>query len=150
MKWRLKVSFRNMKSSATIEDWILEEADKLDTFYDQILGCRVAVEVPHRHHRKGSVYHIRINLTVPGKEIVVAREPSLASEARQLGETEAAKHLELNIPHKNLHQAIKDAFKVAGRRLKEYADCQRGEVKTHLAPAGVDAREVAHEQVAVH
>ena len=60
----LQVTFRNMKSSPTVEEWIREEASKLETFYSQIMGCRVAVEVPHRHHVKGSPYHVRIDLTL--------------------------------------------------------------------------------------
>lgn len=46
----------------------------------------MAVKLPHRHHKKGSPYHIRIDLTVPRGEIVVKREPSLDARARQLGE----------------------------------------------------------------
>jgi cold shock CspA family protein len=97
------------------------------------MRCRVAIEVPHRHHRKGSPYHIRIDLTVPGEEIVVKREPSLRHRARQLGETEIKKQLEMKTPHKNLRVAINDAFRAAGRRLQDYARRQRGDVKSHPA-----------------
>src|SRR5271169_1871362 len=71
----LQITFRNMKHSAEVEDWIREEAGKLETFNHRIIGCRVAIEVPHRHHRKGKPLHIRIDLTLPGKEIVIKREP---------------------------------------------------------------------------
>jgi cold shock CspA family protein len=131
MQCPLQITFRNMKPSETIEEWIRAEADKLDSFYNRVMGCRVAIEVPHRHRRKGSPYHIRIDLTVPGEEIVVRREPSLRHRARQLGETEVQKHLELKTPHKNLRLAINDAFKAAGRRLQDYARRQRGDVKSH-------------------
>jgi cold shock CspA family protein/ribosome-associated translation inhibitor RaiA len=131
MQSPLQITFRNMTPSATIEEWIRDEADKLDSFYNRVMGCRVAIEVPHRHHRKGSPYHIRIDLTVPGEEIVVKREPSLSHRARQLGETEIEKHLEVKTPHKNLRVAINDAFKAAGRRLQDYARRQRGDIKSH-------------------
>jgi cold shock CspA family protein len=126
-----QITFRNMTPSATVEEWIRDEADKLDTFYSRVMGCRVAIEVPHRHHRKGSPYHIRIDLTVPGEEIVVKREPSLSQRARQSGETGIKKHLEVKTPHKNLRVAINDAFRAAGRRLQDYARRQRGDVKSH-------------------
>jgi cold shock CspA family protein/ribosome-associated translation inhibitor RaiA len=130
MKSQLQITFRNMKPSTEIEKWIRAEAAKLDTFYSQVMGCRVAIEVPHRHHRKGSPYHIRIDLTVPRGEIVVKREPSLSARARHLGEGEIRKQAEVKIPHKQLRQAIDDAFKAAGRRLQDYARRQRGDIKS--------------------
>jgi len=86
MKAQLLITFRNMKQLTEIKKWIRDEAAKLDTFYSQVMGCRVAVEVPHRHHRKGSPYRIRIDLTVPRGEIVVKREPNLNARARHFGE----------------------------------------------------------------
>ena len=134
MKSQMQITYRNLKPSEEIEGWILAEAAKLESLYSQLMGCRVAVEVPHRHHRKGSPYHIRIDLTVPQGEIVVKREPSLNARARQLGEREIKKNSEVKIPHKNLRQAINDAFKAAGRRLQDYARRQRGDIKTHARP----------------
>jgi len=130
MKSQMQITFRNMKRSEEIEGWIHAEAAKLETLYSRLMGCRVAVEVPHRHHRKGSPYHIRIDLTVPRGEIVVKREPSLSARARQLGEREIKKQAEVKIPHKQLRQAINDAFKAAGRRLQDYARRQRGDIKS--------------------
>lgn len=133
MKLPLQITIRNVKPSETVEEWIRAEAAKLETFCNQIMDCRVAVEVPHRHHRKGSPYHICIHLMLPGGKIVVKREPSLSSRVRQLGEAGIKKHLELKTPHKNLRMAINDAFKAAGRRLQDYARRQRGDVKSHEA-----------------
>jgi cold shock CspA family protein len=132
MKWSLQITYRNVMPSATIEDWIREEAEKLDTFYHHIVACRVAIHVPHRHHRKGSLYHIRIDLQVPGGEIVVNREPALASEARALKYPAATKHFELHPLMKDLRLAIKSAFRIAARRVQDYARKQRGEVKQHV------------------
>jgi len=131
VKLPVQITFRNMDRSEAIEEWIRAEAAKLDTFYNRIMRCRVAIEVPHRHHRKGSSYHLRIDLTVPGEEIVVKRQPSLSHRVQQLGETEIKKHLELATPHKNLRLAINDAFKAASRQLQDYARRQRGDVKSH-------------------
>jgi cold shock CspA family protein len=130
MKSELQITYRNMKPSTEVEKWIRAEAAKLDTLYSRVMGCRVAVEVPHRHHRKGSPYHIRIDLTMPGGEIVVKREPSLNARARHLGEPEIKKQTEVKVPHKQLRQAINDAFRAAGRRLQDYARRQRGDIKS--------------------
>jgi cold shock CspA family protein len=125
----LQITFRNMKPVPDAELWIRSEVAKLGSFYPRIMGCRVAVESPHLHHRSGSEFHVRIDLTVPGGELVVKHEPTLRTRARQLGETEVKKRLEVRTPHKHLRQAINSAFKTAVRRLEDYARKQRGDVK---------------------
>lgn len=131
MNLPLQVTFRNMPSSSDAEKWIQAEVDNLETFYTRLMGCRVMIEVPHAHHRKGAPYHVRIDLTVPGGEIIVKREPSLSKVPRQHGELELRKGLELDARHKDLRIAIRDAFRAAGRRLADYARKQDGRVKTH-------------------
>jgi cold shock CspA family protein len=120
-----------MDSSAEAEEWIRKEGTKLDEFYNRIMACRVVVELPSHHRKFGSLYHVRIDLTVPGGELVVKREPSLHRSVQQIGEKRFTKHLEVKVPHRELRQAIDDAFKEMGRRLQDYARCQRGDVKTH-------------------
>lgn len=131
MRSPLQITFRNLKPSASIQEWIRIEVDKLDSFYNHVMGCRVTIEMPHRHRKKGSSYRIRIDLMVPGEEIVVKREPSLRQRAKQLGETGIKKHLETKTPQKDLRVAINDAFKAASRQLRDYARRQRGDVKSH-------------------
>jgi cold shock CspA family protein len=131
MRWPLQITYRRVKPTAEIEEWIRDEAEKLDIFYNQVMACRVMVEIPHRHRRKGDFYHVRIDVKVPGGEIVVNREPSRASDIRHLGEGASSKHLELEAPHKNPRLAIKSAFRTVERRLQDYARCQRGDIKVH-------------------
>jgi cold shock CspA family protein len=131
MKLPLQITFHNMESSELAKEWVRGEAEKLDTFYDRIMSCRVALELLHRHQQKGNPFHVRIELVLPGKEIVVKREPGLGSRARQLLQGELTKKLEVESPHKDLRFAITEAFKAAGRRLQDYARRQRGLVKSH-------------------
>ncbi len=130
MQSQLQITFRNMKPLKETEVWIREAVAKLENLYGQIMGCRVELQLPHNYHKKGGLYHVRIDLTVPGGEIVVKREPSLSSRARHLKEPELKKHAEVNTPHKDLRRAIDDAFKATGRRLQDYARRQRGAVKS--------------------
>jgi len=134
MELPTQITFRNMESSEHVKEWIRSEAGKLETFYQPIMGCRVAVEVPHRHRRKGAAYEVRIDLTLPGGEIVVKRAPTLAHRLRQLRQTEISKQAELDAPRKKLRIAINQAFEAACRRLQEYARKQRREVKRHELP----------------
>ena len=116
MQLPLQITFRNMESSVAIESRVRERASKLDTVCDHIMGCRVVIEAPHRHHHKGKLYHVRIDLTVPQGELVVSREPKD------------------NHAHEDVYVAIRDAFKAAERQLEDYVRRQRGVVKTHESP----------------
>ena len=79
MKNPLQITYRHMEATPAIEENIREKAAKLDTIYEEIMSCRVAVEAPHRHHHKGKSYVVRIDLTVPGGELVINREPISAN-----------------------------------------------------------------------
>jgi cold shock CspA family protein len=62
------------------------------------------------------------------------RSPVYVLEFARQVKIRVAKHSELKTAHKNLRQAIDDAFKAAGRRLQDYARRQRGSVKSHEPP----------------
>ncbi len=129
MKLELQVTFRDMEPSHGIEQAIHEKAAKLDQFYDRIMGCRVVVAAPHRHHHKGRLYNVRIDLTVPGGELVVNRDNSHAAA------------------HHDIHVAIRDAFDAARRQVQDFARRRRGEVKAHSVetPAPVTEQDVSPE-----
>ena len=120
-----QITFRHMKASESVAERIREEAAKLQTYYDRIMSCRVVVYASHQHHQRGNPYHIGIDLGVPGGEIVVGHEPGLRAIARKTGEEKKAKDLEVELSHKDIYVAIRDAFDSARRQLQDYADRQR-------------------------
>ena len=113
MQLPVQISFRGMEPSDAVEAKIRERTAKLDRFFDRIMGCRVVVESPHRRHHQGKLFHVRVDLTVPGGELAVTREP-------------AEHHA-----HEDVFVAIRDAFDAAQRQLEDYARRQRGDLKTH-------------------
>jgi len=117
MQLPLQVQFRDMDASEALEADIREKAQKLDEVYDRITSCRVVVEARHRHHNKGNIYHVRVDVTVPGDEIVVSREP----------------HDDHS--HEDPYVSVRDAFQAARRQLESFARRQRRHVKTHAVPA---------------
>ena len=129
----VQITFRNIPASEAMAARVQEEAEKLNEFYNRITSCRVVIEAPHRHHRLGEQVHVRIELGVPGRELVVRHEPSLHSASQRRGEEEWEKHLEASPQHKDTGVAIRDAFKAARRQLQDYARRQRGQVKAHDA-----------------
>jgi cold shock CspA family protein/ribosome-associated translation inhibitor RaiA len=116
MRLPVQLTFRNMEPSDAVASRIQTLASDLDRFYDRIMSVRVAFEQRHRHHHKGSLFHVRIELVVPGKELVVSSE----------GHDEHA--------HEDPYVAIRDAFDAARRQLQDFARQRRGYEKTHAVP----------------
>jgi cold shock CspA family protein len=131
----LQITFRNVESSAETRDWIEAEVAKLESFYHRIISCHVTLEMFHARRRQGSPYHVRIDLAVPGAEIVIKRDPSLGVRVRQEEGEAVPKKMQIGAPHKDLRQAIDDAFNAASRRLLYYARRQRGGVKLREHPS---------------
>ena len=116
MQIPLEITIRDFPRWEAVEDAIREKAARLEQFCDNITSCRVLVEAPHRSQSKGQLYHVRIDLTVPGREIVVKRDPPQ------------------NTRNEDVYVAVRDAFKAAQRRLQDYVRERRGQVKQHEVP----------------
>lgn len=113
MQLPLKITFRNLDHSDFIETAIREKVAKLERFAQHIISCRVVVDAPHKHRNKGMIYHVKIDFTLPGKEIVVNQ------------------HADEHHAHEDVYVAIRDAFDAARRQLEDFVRQRRGEVKTH-------------------
>lgn len=118
MQIPLQITIRGIEHSDALEIHIREKANKLDEFFDHIMSCRVVVEVPHKHQHQGKQFNVRLDIGVPGGEIVVNRD-----------------HAE------DIYVALRDAFDAAKRQVEDYARKIRGDVKTHqprFRPAASD------------
>ena len=102
-----------MDPSPALEAAVRERVEKLEKFCDEIIGCSVLLESPHKHHHKGNLFHLRIDVTVPGKEIVVRRSP------------------DEHHAHEDAYVALRDAFDSVRRQLEDYARKRRRKVKSH-------------------
>src|SRR6476620_94127 len=103
MQIPLQISFRNMDPSPAIEAVVREKAAKLDRFFERVVSCNVTIEAPHRHHHKGKLYKVRVDVGMPGKKGVHVKE--------------GAK----NKAHEDVYVAIRDAFDAAVRQLEDHA-----------------------------
>jgi hypothetical protein len=72
---------------------------------------------------------VRIDLTVPGAEIIVGHEAALRYTARAGATDRVRKDDERERAHRNAHVAVREAFEAARRRLQDYVRVHRGEVK---------------------
>ncbi len=108
MQTPLQITVRNIEHSDALETRIRDKAQKLEEFCKHIMSCRVVVEAPHKHHHQGKQFNVRIDIGVPGNEIVVNHDH-----------------------HEDVYVALRDAFNAAKRQLEDYARKIRGDVKTH-------------------
>jgi len=131
----IQISFRNIEHSDRIEAQIRKEAAKLDQFYSPITTCRVVVEAPEHRRRYGRQHQVRIDLAVPGGEIVVKNEPALHHSIHE-NEAKTSKELDVATAYKRVDVAIRDAFRIARRQLQGYGQRQRHEVKVHERNGG--------------
>ena len=101
MEVTLQITMRDIPHSDALESHIREKAAKLEKFYPHIMHCRVTVELPHRHHHQGRLFDVRIDITVPGGELVINR-----------------------VVNEDVHIAVRDAFDAAKRQLEDYSHRQ--------------------------
>ncbi|MFP4002847.1 MAG: HPF/RaiA family ribosome-associated protein [Alphaproteobacteria bacterium] len=113
----LEIAFHNMDSSDALEQKIRERVERLNKRYHFINSCHVTVDVPHRNPaEKAREYHVRVEVRVPDKELVVSRDP---------GDIRA---------HFDPYIAVRDAFDAMERQLEQFSQKIRRDVKTHQAP----------------
>jgi putative sigma-54 modulation protein len=99
----VQIVYRDIDRTDAIDAYIRKHLDKLGgTHAGQVTSCRVALEAPHRHKQHGRHYRVRIDMTVPGAELVVDRNPDAGRG------------------HEDAYAAIDDAFDHALRRVVEH------------------------------
>jgi ribosomal subunit interface protein len=114
----VQITFRDMSPSDAVSAHVERRAEKLETFFHRMVKCHVVVEEPHRHSRQGKKFHVEIDMHVPGRELVISKNPDNCKE--------------------DLHVAIDEAFNDAERVLESYARQLQPDTKTHVkAPQGV-------------
>lgn len=125
----VQVTFRNMKEVAGLEELVQKEAAKLERFYHRISSCRVVVERP-QHADSGKLYHVGIDLGLPGSELVVKHMPTLHGTLQDEKQGKSRQEAESDLAHKTPEFAIRDAFRHLRRQLQDYARKQDSSVKT--------------------
>ena len=76
MQIPLQITLRNIAKSEAVEAEIRKKAEKLDRYHRHIVSCRVVVEIPSRHKQQGKEFVVRLDIKVPGSEIVINARPS--------------------------------------------------------------------------
>jgi ribosomal subunit interface protein len=122
MQQPLQISFHDVDPSPALEARVRELAAHLERFQDRITSCHVHIEAPHRRHHQGQLYDVRIQLRVPGKDIVVNHEGSN------------------NHAYEDVYVALRDAFDAAARRLEDHARLRDHRHRRRVHESGPRAR----------
>jgi ribosomal subunit interface protein len=107
MQVPLEISTRFIHLTPPIEAELRKRTDRLERHSDRITSCRIAVERPTgNHHQEGGPFRVRVDITVPGSELVADKSDE------------------------ELYAAIRQAFDAAERQVESWSDRRRGFVKT--------------------
>jgi ribosome-associated translation inhibitor RaiA len=64
-----RITWRNVEPMPAIAERVRQRARSLEKFHDRIEGCDVMVEAPQKPRRSGRIFHVRVNLHVPGPDL---------------------------------------------------------------------------------
>ncbi len=95
MKTAVDVLYRDLDSSAALNEVITKKLEKLNRFSDQILHSRVVLDTPHNHKHKGKQFRASIEIDIKGHPIAVTQN------------------------NESIHLAVRDAFNSAERKVKQ-------------------------------
>lgn len=90
----LDIAFRHADPSDFRVQLIRDQLEKLEQVFTRIVRCHVVVEGPSGHHQQGAPYRVKLQLNVPGTQLVVDHSS-----------------------HAILATAIRDAFRAMRRQL---------------------------------
>jgi ribosome-associated translation inhibitor RaiA len=106
MRVPLQITVLNLPHSAALEDRARKMAEKLEKFHPRIVSCRIGIEELRRHRSRGRLFHVRVDLRIPGRELV--------SNHRH---------------DKDPYLALRDAFVSLRRQLEDFARVARVKTK---------------------
>lgn len=108
MQVPLQITIRDIDPSEAVTQRIRQKAEKLNLYSEHIISCHIVVAQTMRHKHQGKLYNVRINVTLPKKELVVNHNEQ-----------------------QDLYTAIRDAFDDMVRKIEGAAHKLQGDVKSH-------------------
>jgi hypothetical protein len=111
MSSMLQIHFRGFPPSEALCAEIEGRFAKLQELVDTVASGIVVVEQPHRHHRQGKLFHVRVEVSAEGLHLVAGSEPGRRS-------------------HEVASVAVHDCFRAVERQLKKQLG-RRRELAAH-------------------
>lgn len=108
MKLPVQINFHGVDPSEAVEAAVRDKVARLERFCGSLVRCRVVIELAQKHRQQGRPFGVCIDLTLPGRELVVGR-----------------------VEHEDVYVALRDAFDAMRRQLEDAVRQQRGQAKLH-------------------
>ncbi len=109
-----QITFRGLDSTPALTADIEARIARLEQVFDRITSCRVTVEKSTARGHKGHLFHVAVEMEVPGGTVIVNRKP---------GDQNA---------HEDVKVALRDSFAAARRQLEDHVRKAGGvHVKSH-------------------
>jgi len=115
METPLQLEIEGFEPSAHLRQLIDDNIAKLERRFGRITAARVAVRAPDAHHKMGEPYFVSIWLALPDRRDVSVKPPPGGLDHRQ----------------GDLTFAVGDAFRRAGRQLRDHTSKMKMQTKTH-------------------
>lgn len=110
----IEIAFHNIPSIPWAEEEIRARIAKLEQIFDRLIACRVRVDQRANNSARNIPPVVRIELGVPGKDLIVSHEPD---------------YLQHKFQTPDLRNAINEAFRIAEDQLAEYKRQLQGRTK---------------------
>jgi ribosomal subunit interface protein len=107
----IEIRFLGIAPSPAVEAAVQRKSARLGRFSQALMSCRVSIDAAHKHQHQGHPYRIRIDVTLPGHELVVDR-----------------------VEHEDVYVALRHAFDSMRRQLAQTMQRRRGQIKKHSEP----------------
>ena len=95
MQSQLQITLQDVPHSPALDERIREKAGKLEKMFPRVTACRVVISAPHHHQPHRRLFTVRLNIAIPGSEVVVTRNN-----------------------HEDVYVLLRDAFVAAKRELE--------------------------------
>jgi hypothetical protein len=134
MSTPISITFSRTRSTPWLASEIEDRVNRLCAICDDVQSCRVVVDIPHRRHRRGNRFSIRIELAVPGEDLAVTRDANVHASVKDSDEAAWRKQFDVEAMHRDIRLVLTDAFTAARRQLRDYSQVRRRDVKRHGEP----------------
>jgi ribosome-associated translation inhibitor RaiA len=108
---QVQISYQGLDPSPALNDAIAARAGQLARLADRLESLRVAVAAPNHRHRHGQQFRVRLELTLPGGDLIIDRDDP--------GDGEDA------------YVTVRRAFDALRRRLSTLEEKRRGRQRAH-------------------
>jgi ribosome-associated translation inhibitor RaiA len=112
----LQITYRDMEPTPGMDAAIRDKVDHLQRYHPRIVRCHVVVDAPHSSQHHPHHFRVMFNITIPGKEIVAAKENHDKPEQR------------------DFYISLRDSYEAARRQLEAEREKAQGHTKVHEVP----------------